>query len=140
MDLKIHYSIYKCPPPVPVLSQLDPVHAPISHFLNFHLNIIIPPSLILTSGLFPSGFPIQSPSTPLPHTCYVPSPSLSSRFDNSNNFVWGSTDKNYYMNAFLIALMFATSPFVHKGINHMAAKNDLAIGHKPNILRCKSNT
>jgi hypothetical protein len=31
---KFHYHIYTRQPPVPILSQLDPVHAPTSHFLK----------------------------------------------------------------------------------------------------------
>ena len=84
---KVHYRVYNSPPPVSILSQINPVHAPSSHFLKFHLYVII--SSTPGSSKWPPSlrFPHQNPAyvSPRPHTCYMTCPSHASRFDDPNN-------------------------------------------------------
>jgi hypothetical protein len=63
---KVHYCIHKCPSPVCILSQPNPVHALTSHFLKTHINITSHLQLGLLSVLFTSGFPTKTLYTPLP--------------------------------------------------------------------------
>ena len=84
---KVHYHTHKCPPPVPILGQPNPVHIPTCHLLEIHPNIIYPSTPRSPQWCLSLQFPHQDPIRPplLTHTRHMPSPSHSSRFYHPHN-------------------------------------------------------
>jgi len=84
-NMKVHYRLQNCPPPVPILRQINPVHAPTSHFWNNPFNII-PPSTPWPSEWYrPLKFPYQEP---LLYTYHMPRPSHFSWLDHPKKILW----------------------------------------------------
>jgi len=55
----------QCSPPVPILNQIDPVHASTFHFPKIYLNIILPSTPGSSKWLLHSGYPTRSLYMPL---------------------------------------------------------------------------
>jgi hypothetical protein len=118
---KVHYRIHRRPQLVPILSQSMPSH-PTSWksvlILFSHLCVGLP------NDLFPSDFPAKSTvyNSPVPHTCYMPLPSQSSRFDHPNNIWWA-------VHLFIQCVPLATEPGIE----------DIATKFEQEYVRCVRN-
>ena len=88
---KVPHRTQKCPSPLPILSQLHPVHTTPSHFLKIHINIIVPSTSGSLQWSLSLRFPHQNPLhiSPLPHTRHMSRPSHSFRFYQPHNIGLG---------------------------------------------------
>jgi hypothetical protein len=86
---KVYYRNHKCPLPVIIPCQLDPVHNPTSHFLKIRINISLPSTSGSPKWSLSLRFPHQNPvyTSPHPCMCYMPRLSHSSQLDHPNN-IW----------------------------------------------------
>jgi hypothetical protein len=70
------YSPYGRMPPVPILSQLHPVHTPTTHFPKIHSNIILPSTPGSPQWPLSLMFPHQHPVHPSPIRATCPAHSF----------------------------------------------------------------
>jgi len=92
MEPEGSYLIHTCPPPVTILSQLDPLHTPTSHFLYIHLNISLQSTPGSPECSISLRVPHQNPvyASPLPFTRYMPRPPNSYQKMKKK---WGGCDQ-----------------------------------------------
>ena len=92
----VHYRMHKCPPPVPIVSQLDPVHTP--HATSWScLNIILASTPGSPKWSLSLMFPHQNLvyASPVPYALHVPPISSLITMENlCTSFPHGTDEEN----------------------------------------------
>jgi hypothetical protein len=88
-DPKVHHLIHNSPPTVPILSQVNPPHAPPTNLPKVHFDPILPSTPWSFKWSLSLGLSHQNPVhvSSLSHACHMPRPPHSPRFDLHNN-IW----------------------------------------------------
>jgi hypothetical protein len=101
---KVHYRSHKNPPPVPVLSQINPLHT--TQFI-----LILPSHVYLfPCKRFPSVLPTKTLYSSSIQSCHIPGPSYPHPFDQPDNTQCSA------LLSFLLSALFSNTPSVRSGL------------------------
>jgi hypothetical protein len=136
LNPKVRYLIHKCPPPVSILSQPNPVHTPHPTSWRSILILLCHLHLGLPSGLFPSGFTTKTLYTPLYSPIYVTCPThfilldfitctiLGEEYRSWSSSLWSFLHSPFTSSLSLTVLLYSFM-FGCSAVKHMPCEKNL---------------